>query len=853
MRQHCKTVHEKVRAPPMSSSAPNPPTIEELRCAQLCEAVNEADRRAAVAKAEADDAAAAAAAAAAEAAAFTTTGSAPSNPALPVLAVPSNPAVSLLAVGQRLCYKTFENMSVDVLALLQRGGFGEVAKVRWGLDGTICAAKVARADKRAAGLEDIQLREAQTLARLPAHANIVRYIDAFTERRSLALVIVMEFAECGSARDAAAAQHARGEAAYKRWALDIGIQLARGLAHLHAHGIVHQDVSPANTLLFADARGLNIAKLTDFGLAGDTFSSRPSPGMPAVGNPSELKVFADFGEATSRGERVMTAEAPVPSARANHSTFPLCLPLLYNRATMAIGYVLAIVLVPTVCIANAIFDVVSACWGCTRECCGGAGRPTAHEGPLLSLCLNLCCGVPTMALMAIRAQWEGILKAVFCTYLPFSTYFPWLGPLVLSLPLWRSPAARQDASNKLLGNLRLQSDTRWLLAHPSFSRCETGLWVHEGVSNFTPYMRDLSRFSSTEHKASIHSEATAAHAVQLALPLSGAAAGSDLLAQEARYAGYLTSPGVLVPGVTLLRATSDYGAVRCGAVGVFQQYVHGGLPPCQIRWVWESEQTDGGGDVLSCYWLNWRDIELVEEPIPSTLTRRRGRHKWYCSAEQAAGLALSTASDVWSWAATLRHLLTGHVLTAPAHGVGEQAAVGLGKSAGDVFFLRCFSPTPAKRPSPADCVIEAGSLFEGLCAHSYPRVPAPPVFARGGARQLQAEARLLSKTPAGSTDAEALLRRALELDPCDVNALMELAVFLVHQPPRFPLWTGPKRDNRKMLLGRAEAHALVCRALESEPDRADVRQFYQDQWPEIATQHASHTSHIQHTHKTLLY
>ena len=52
-----------------------------------------------------------------------------------------------------------------------------------------------------------------------------------------------------------------------RCALQFGIQTLRGLHSLHAENLVHQDLKPANVLLFTDqVKGHLLLKLTDFGL-----------------------------------------------------------------------------------------------------------------------------------------------------------------------------------------------------------------------------------------------------------------------------------------------------------------------------------------------------------------------------------------------------------------------------------------------------------------------------------------------------------------------------------------------------------------------------------------------------------
>src|SRR5262249_42712100 len=66
-------------------------------------------------------------------------------------------------------------------------------------------------------------------------------------------------------------------------ALDIGIQLAWGLTHCHARGIVHRDFKPQNVLMTKDG----IAKLTDFGTV--KFAALDVSDVPSVSLPEDVR------------------------------------------------------------------------------------------------------------------------------------------------------------------------------------------------------------------------------------------------------------------------------------------------------------------------------------------------------------------------------------------------------------------------------------------------------------------------------------------------------------------------------------------------------------------------------------
>ncbi|MCP2264564.1 serine/threonine-protein kinase [Promicromonospora thailandica] len=144
---------------------------------------------------------------------------------------------------------------------LGAGGHGEVwraADLR--LHERPVALKRTRYDGDPSGAERVR-REARSLARI-SHPHVVAVHDVVDDGGEV--WVVMEYvagrplSEAGPLSPTEAARY--------------GAQLAGGLAAVHAHGILHRDVKPANVLVTGDG----FAKLADFGI------SRPVHGEETV-------------------------------------------------------------------------------------------------------------------------------------------------------------------------------------------------------------------------------------------------------------------------------------------------------------------------------------------------------------------------------------------------------------------------------------------------------------------------------------------------------------------------------------------------------------------------------------------
>jgi serine/threonine-protein kinase len=184
--------------------------------------------------------------------------------------------------------------------VIRKLGSGSMGEVHLAEDTRLhrrVAIKSIRADRTAAGqiLRRIR-RECLLHARIGAHPHIVTLFDLHEEGDQLNLV--MEYVEGDTLDHIFGAYRKEGRSFPVASSVDIAIQCLRGLAHVHARGIIHRDMKPANIMLTRDSAGGYIAKIMDFGVARQeeqdpeittlTHPGGRSPGTPLYMAPEQI-------------------------------------------------------------------------------------------------------------------------------------------------------------------------------------------------------------------------------------------------------------------------------------------------------------------------------------------------------------------------------------------------------------------------------------------------------------------------------------------------------------------------------------------------------------------------------------
>jgi serine/threonine protein kinase len=182
------------------------------------------------------------------------------------------------------------NHKYRIERLIGQGAFGEVYLVtHLGLN-VRRAVKVLRRDAPGIGSTDfdhVRTRfqlEAQLGARLNTPSPNPHLLQVFNfEQKDGLLVLEMEYAPGGNLAERIQQAREKGEILSVEWVVHLGLEVAQGLAALHAMDIVHRDLKPSNILF--DEQGH--ARLADLGLAqvsgGPSLRSQLSQPAPHPG------------------------------------------------------------------------------------------------------------------------------------------------------------------------------------------------------------------------------------------------------------------------------------------------------------------------------------------------------------------------------------------------------------------------------------------------------------------------------------------------------------------------------------------------------------------------------------------
>jgi eukaryotic-like serine/threonine-protein kinase len=165
----------------------------------------------------------------------------------------------------------------ELVRELGRGGFGVVYEARDTVLGRLVAFKAVHACGRPDVREEQLLREAEAAARL-SHPNIVTLHDVGRSDHGPYLVLEL-------LRGKTLAERLEQGPVTIREAVRIGVEVTRGLAHAHAQGVIHRDLTPGNVFLCDDGQ----VKVLDLGMAHAFGRRKLEGGTPAYMAPEQWR------------------------------------------------------------------------------------------------------------------------------------------------------------------------------------------------------------------------------------------------------------------------------------------------------------------------------------------------------------------------------------------------------------------------------------------------------------------------------------------------------------------------------------------------------------------------------------
>jgi len=248
---------------------------------------------------------------------------------LALAAAPSRDPASLVPLAPGARVGRFE-----LLREVGRGGFGLVFEARDTELGRRVAFKAMKQSRLSGSALEKPLREeAEAAARLN-HPNVVTLHDYGLHQGTPYLILELLEGETLHRR------LAKGGPLAPEEALRIARQVARGLVHAHAHGVLHRDLKPGNVFLTADGG----VKLLDFGLARLLDRASLAGGTPAYMAPEQLRgepgdVRADVFAAGVLLFQMLTGALPYPVVKGKSAALepgpPPSLPIADPPAELA--------------------------------------------------------------------------------------------------------------------------------------------------------------------------------------------------------------------------------------------------------------------------------------------------------------------------------------------------------------------------------------------------------------------------------------------------------------------------------------------------------------------------------------